>query len=345
MGYKCSTTNILTAVAVLSVMLCACSTKPELPKENDMRLSYGKSSVVWSGYGPYGCRPVTVWLYIPFSADVSTMPVLFAMHGADRNAEYQVDSWGEVAEDKGIAVIAPCLDRAGYPSLEYQFGGVSSSEYSYVPRPPESYTYNMVEALFDWFRAQTGNRTETYDIWGHSAGGQFTHRMLLFMPQARVNRAVCSNSGFYTVPDSGGLVGSDGLVYDWPYSLRYVSSTESGERTYSAVDIEHLKTYFSRDMTVHLGTADLASSRAEDSSFPDQPGAMAQGVNRYERGRFFYARSKEIAEGLNLPFNWKIAEVKGVGHNSRGMVQRGDNSAASLLYYRQAGKSSNKNEL
>jgi hypothetical protein len=51
-----------------------------------------------------------------------------------------------------------------------------------------------------------------------------------------------------------------------------------------------------------------------------------QGTNRYDRGRFFFASTHEDASSLGLPFNWRLVEVPGVGHDADGMVEAGANA-------------------
>lgn len=312
----------ITAALALFVAV-SCDKTPDAPiRRNTLALTRGKiDSLTFKSYAPLASKPVKTYYFIPEEGDVKDMKVLFAMHGADRNGIYQVQNWKDVAEDKGVIVIAPLFTTALYPVLDYQYGGVSNSSTGYVKRDKSLWTYNIIEALFDYFKEKTGNKSEKYDLWGHSAGGQFSHRMTLFMPFARYDRIVCSNSGFYTIPDLNGL--SNGTnTYVFPYSIKGTDVTE-----------DDLKKYFSLDLTVHLGTADLATTKEEDSSLPVTAGAKAQGACRLERGHFFYEYAKRLAEEMDTPFNWKIAEVPGVAHSSRRMIQTGLTGAAAILYY------------
>lgn len=95
---------------------------------------------------------------------------------------------------------------------------------------------------------------------------------------------------------------------------------------------EQLRKYFARDFTVHLGTADLATTVEEDENLPVSPGAKAQGACRFERGHFFYDRAKRVADSLGMPFNWKLVEVEGVAHSSSKMTTTAKTGAAALLY-------------
>ena len=310
------------ALALFPLLFSCGDDGPVVPKEeNKMTLSFGYDSLVFTGYAPLQDKPVKVYYVIPETGNLKTMPILFAMHGADRNGPYQIDTWRSIVEDKGVILIAPQFTKALYPEINYQYGGVSYSSSSFVAREEELWTYQIIESLFDYFKENTGNRSKTYDIWGHSAGSQFTHRFLLFMENARVRRAVSSNAGSYTFPSPDG-VSYNGKSFGYPYSIKDAGRTK-----------EQLAKYFARDLTVHLGKADTATTREQDSQLPVSDGAEAQGKCRYERGKNFYATARHIADSVGLPFNWKLVEVPGVPHSSRRMVQTGSTGAAYLMYY------------
>lgn len=318
----CIMRNYFLCAAILLSMISCKEKFPDLPiRREGMQLSYGLDSLTFTDWAPLGQRSVKVYYYIPTGGSPSRMPVLFAMHGADRNGLYQVQNWMEVADDKKIIVVSPLLTKEDFPVIEYQYGGVSTSADRYIAVDKELWTYNLIERIFDHIKKNTGNTSERYDLWGHSAGGQFSHRMALFQSGNRIGRVVCSNSGFYTTPDPEGI--SDGIrTYGFPYSTKDTDLND-----------EDLKRYFAMDLTVHLGTADTATTAEEDSSLPVMAGAKAQGACRYERGKFFYDTARRVAQEKGFEFNWKIAEVPGVAHNSRLMIQSGTTGAAALLYY------------
>lgn len=306
----------------LLLLLSSCGKEDSLPIVRDgNQLSYGLDSLVFTDWN-HGPGAIKVYYYIPISGNVRTMKILFAMHGADRNGLYQVQNWMETADDKNLIVVSPQLDRDDFPPLAYQFGGVSASEYSFEETPRETWTYTLVEEIFSYIRRMTGNTSSTYDLWGHSAGAQFTHRMALFMDDSCIGRAVCSNAGFYTAPVPEGISDSSGKIYGYPYSVKDTN-----------LDDNALRRYFAMDLVVHLGTADLATSKEEDSSLPVDAGSKVQGASRYERGRYFYEKAMETAESKGFAFNWRLIEVPGVAHNSRLMIQSGTTGAAAVLYY------------
>lgn len=278
------------------------------------------SITTYIGYLPMANKPIKIYTYVPTVGDITKMPILFAMHGSGRNAKGSINSWKTIAQNKKVIVVSPLFDESQYPNWLYQSGGVSWTNSYYNPRPRSLYTYNMIEAIFDLVKEQLGNTSEKYDLWGHSAGSQFSHRMTLNMPDARINRVVCSNAGYYTVPEPSGI--SNGTTtFGYPFSVLGMN-----------MDLEQLKTYFARDLTVHLGTKDLATTLEEDDQLPVSPGAKAQGACRFERGHFFYNRAKAVADSLGFPFNWKLVEVEGVAHSGSGMVQNSKTGAGILLY-------------
>jgi len=46
-----------------------------------------------------------------------------------------------------------------------------------------------------------GSKRLKYDLFGHSAGGQLVHRLVMFSPENKIDRAIAANSGWYTVLD------------------------------------------------------------------------------------------------------------------------------------------------
>lgn len=267
----------------------------------------GENSFVYTKYVPLESKPVTVFYYIPTSGNIVNMPVLFSFHGAERDGTIQRDAWKYFAEKHGFIVIAPQFSKDHYSENQYQFGGVFTTSAATVLNPKEKWTYNIVEALFDYFKAETGNASTTYNMFGHSAGGQFVHRYLIAMPHARVNRAVAANPGSWTFPYVDGIVGIDNKTYGWPYSIRNTPFTTQ----------ESLRTFFSRRLYIQLGMLD---TNPDASGLPKGAPAMAQGAHRLERGRFFYEESKRLAQKDGADFFFQKAEVANGNHSTLRMV-------------------------
>ena len=53
----------------------------------------------------------------------------------------------------------------------------------------------------DFIKQNLNNTTPKYQIFGHSAGGQFVHRYVMYKPNARYDKIIASASGWYTETD------------------------------------------------------------------------------------------------------------------------------------------------
>jgi len=141
---------------------------------------------------------------------------------------------------------------------------------------------------------ETGH--SSYDIVGHSAGGQFVHRLVLFVPEARFRRAVVSSPGRYAFPSAG---------VQFPYGLRG-----------SPADTATLRRAFQRDVLLLLGDKDVA-----DQARAWEPETAAQGRNRFARGLHFFASAAEEAFALGTPLAWRLRIAEGVDHDPPRMVR------------------------
>ena len=268
----------------------------------------GDNSFVYKKYTPLADKPVTVYYYIPTKGNIADMPVLFSMHGAERDGTIQRNAWKYFAEANEFIVIAPEYSHEnGYAENDYQFGGVFKDSKFNELNPKEKWTYQTIEALFDYFKNETDSKVTTYNIFGHSAGGQFVHRFLLAMPEARVQTAVAANPGSWTFPYIDGILGTDDKIYGWPYAVKN-----------SPFNTESILTqFFSKKLWIQLGQLDIDEN---DSSLPKDAPSNAQGLHRLARGRFFYEETKRIAESLNTSYAFHIAEVADAGHSTLRMI-------------------------
>jgi len=272
------------------------------------RWQRGGQSFEYTDYQPLSGKPITVRYYIPIKGDVKSMRVLFVMHGASRDAEVEIETWRYFAEEDKFVVIAPEYSKEhGWQENDYQRGGVFTNSKSEKLNPIEKWTYNTIEALFDDFKQKTGNESEKYDIHGHSAGGQFVHRMVLAMPDARIRLAVAANPSSWTYPYIDGLKDKQGEVYGWPYSVMGTPfATE-----------EAIKRYFAAPLILLLGNADISTT---SSDLDKSAGAQAQGPCRFDRGNAFFKAVKQLAKEMKTDFKWKRIEVEDVGHAGRSIV-------------------------
>lgn len=283
------------------------SERPGNQKDGILTNVRGKGVFVYSKYKPLESKPVNVNYYIPTKGDVSRMPILFAMHGSERTGKAQMTSWTNLAEQYRFILIAPEFTKEnGYTENDYQFGGIFESASSKRLKPEAEWTYQLIESLFDYIRKETDNVSESYNMFGHSAGAQFVHRFLWAMPKARVYRAVAANPGSLTYPLVEGIRGTDGVSYGWPYSILDTPFANK----------ERISLFFSRQLFIQTGTADTRT----DNSFPSNPPSMAQGGTRHERAHNFFESCRKQAGDLGVSLTIKLVDVKDAGHSSQQMV-------------------------
>lgn len=260
----------------------------------------GDGIVSYIGYAPLASRPVRVHYHIPVGGNMTKMPILFVFPGQERNAADYLSAWRSEAEKRKVMVFAFEFPETSYTTEQYIEGGMFHGT---TLLNPSQWTFAIVESVFDAVRKDTGSSQTKYDMWGHSAGAQFVHRYVTFMADARVERAVSANAGWYTLPD---------LNLAYPYGLKNTG--------FSASDLSSL---FGRKLMVHLGTADTSRSGLNTSV-----GAEAQGTNRYQRGTFYYAEAKRLSGGGGHLLRWTKYEVPGVAHEFAKMATAG----ANILY-------------
>lgn len=270
---------------------------PKGPNVTQARaLNTGNDTFVMFAYKESKRKSIRIWTYKPVSWQNGDK-MLFVMHGGGRNADDYLEAWKEIAKDKNLLIIAPEFENkfARYTTNDYQEGNLFT--FFGTRNPKEEWAYTVVENIFDRIKADNGITNQTYDIFGHSAGGQFVHRMIMLMPEARIETAIAANAGFYTFPN-------EELAF--PYGLKRIPVK---------VDPE-MANAFQKNLIILLGELDNDPSLG---TFRDTDLAMAQGGHRLERGANFYNAATKLASKQGLKFNWKIDTVANVGHNFRKM--------------------------
>jgi predicted esterase len=252
---------------------------------------------------------LTAYTHRSAAFDERDGPIVFIMHGAGRNAEGYLNQWRDFIDEHGALALAPEFPSASYPGSEaYNLGvGVDGTPYGGTHDPdawrdPADYTHSEIEHLFEAVRAHLTNASCRYFIYGHSAGGQFVHRLLTFRPDARVAKAVAANPGWYTLPSTGS--GDDPNFY-MPYGLQGAPP-----------DRTRLERMFEHELIVLLGEDDVL----RDDALRKTVEADAQGLNRFERGQFYFMMAHQEALRVGASFHWVLDTVPGVGHSNGGMT-------------------------
>jgi hypothetical protein len=223
-------------------------------------------------------RPLLLHSARPDHFDGET-PVLIVHHGVGRNGRDYRDYWLRLVNEAGILAI----------SVEF-------SEEAFPDYPREQWTYGIDERLFTALREQGLTRRQRYGLFGHSAGGQFVHRMLSFGFRDRVAVAVSANAGTYAMPD---------LEIAWPFGL--------GE---TGLDAGTLRPLLEFPIVVMTGTLD---TKTTGRFFPKGPRSMRQGTTRHERAHNYVRAGYAAAEALGTRCAWAVIDVPDVGHDGERM--------------------------
>lgn len=285
---------------VLVSVLCLVSGCGNTRKE--LLFTRGEGVVSFRTGNAFGDREVKLYYYIP-GGDIGKMPLQIIMHGAGRNADEYLLSMKEKADRYKMMLLAPEFPKKVFPNRDYQEGGILDPDGKRAP--DEKTAYAVIDSIFEYVLEHSDLTCKTYNIFGHSAGGQFVHRFLLFHDSPYVAKAVAANAGWYTYPDT---------EINYPYGVKGMCPDAR----------ELKKRYYSKDLTILLGTADTI----RDKDFRVTPEAELQGYTRLDRGRAFYAVNQAEASEAGLTFNWKIGYVQDSGHDFRKMSPAG----ADLLY-------------
>lgn len=272
---------------LLIVLLLAAITncKPKEPEIPD-----GKSGkLVFNPGVNFGNAPIDVYYYIP-PGDPAKMDFQVILHGMDRNAYEYLIPWASKAREYGIVTVAPEFKEEYFNSEQYNEGNLIGNSGSL--NPPDKTTFWLIDRIFEFVLEELKLTQTSYNIYGHSAGGQFVHRFMMFHGSPYVKKAVAANPGWYTSPDA---------AINYPYGVRpYITDINSFRAN-----------YYAKELIILLGTADTLRT----SSLRTTPEADAQGLNRFERGNNFFTANQQWAVAGGHQFRWQCHHVPDVGHN------------------------------
>ena len=158
-----------------------------------------------------------------------------------------------------------------------------------VNQDRSAWIYEDFDRIFETARRALDLDIDTYDLFGHSAGGQILHRYALFHADSRANRTLAANSGWYTLP---------GFDEPFPYGLANTGMNK-----------DEIKDAFRSRLIVYLGEKDEHETRG---SLRKTPEANQQGPGRLQRGQHFFTTAQATAEQLETDLNWKLEIVPGI---------------------------------
>lgn len=231
-------------------------------------------------------------MYSP-SERPDTLPIVMMLHGAERNASGYLDQWAPVADLYQLVVVAPAFDKENFKGSDrYNLGNVWN-ESSQRFTPASEWTFSAIEPLFDKVVKALGSGQQQYYLSGHSAGAQFVHRFLYFVPDNRAAKIFMANAGWYTLPD---------LETDYPFGIKNVLPVQN-----------RLSDVFRKPVMLALGEADTDTTSANfQKGFP----YSEQGANRFERGQYFFKSVRFVAGLQQWPLYWTLITLPGVAHSN-----------------------------
>ncbi len=282
--------KILFFIVVIALFGCSGSTN---------KLKTGKGFFYFKNAANQENPEIKVWYYLPPKFSENSQ-ILFVMHGNKRNGKTYRNQWVKIAERNNAILVVPEFSRKYFPLDDnYNMGNMfemDSAEHLLKENPKSLWSYSVLEPLFDYVKKLTGSKQKHYLLYGHSAGSQFVHRFLLFIPESRVSTAVSANAGWYTYPDTSVI---------FPYGLKG-----------TVANMQNIKKFFEKHLIVLLGTADTIRT---SPSLRRTPEAMKQGAFRLQRGKNFFAFCQRKAAELGLKFNWELKFAPNVGHSNNKM--------------------------
>ena len=163
------------------------------------------------------------------------------------------------------------------------------------PNPRDQWTFGIDPRLFDALRDQGITRTRRYGVFGHSAGGQYVHRMLSFGYRDRVawpSPPTPEHMRCLTCQSIG------------PGALERLRSRR---RTENVPGLSHNHHGWNGG---HEDHGPFLSQGPEIAATRSDPPCSA---HRYLQ------TGQEAAAQLGVSLAWRVVEVPGVGHDGRGM--------------------------
>ena len=266
---------------------------PKGPEITEIKkIKNGIDFFVMHAYKDSKRKSIKVWTYKPASWD-NEDKIVFVMHGGGRNADDYLSAWVKLADENNLLIVAPEFENkfSKYITNDYQEGNLFT--FFGTQNSKREWAYAVVENIFDHIKSVNKITNEHYDIFGHSAGGQFVHRMVMLMPESRIRTAISANSGFLSLPNE---------KLEFPYGIKNTD-----------VDLQEA---YKKRLVIFLGELDNDPSLG---TFRRTDLAMEQGVHRLERGTTFFNANKKLKNKNNWTFNWSLDTIKNVGHDYKRM--------------------------
>lgn len=248
----------------------------------------------------YWDKPDVEILYITPNAINEDTEVIFVIHGNSRNADDYLSAWIPLVQNKNVIIAAPNFDKKNF---RYFFLLESAESNGFINERSDSYINTSISLFFNYFKSRFALNTNTYKMFGHSAGAQFTHRYMLLSNDQRISDTVIANAGWYTF-----LNGEQ-----YPYGIK---------DTPIEISSSHIRWFMSNKTSLLIGSIDTNLNNVNSSA-----GAQKQGITRVDRADNYFKSLIDISDKKEIPFRWSYKVINDVGHDYQKMTP----IAASIL--------------
>ena len=214
--------------------------------------------------------------------------VIFVIHGNSRNAEDYLSAWIPHVINKNVIVAAPQFRKIDF---RYFFLLEMAESSGKVNSNKNEYINNSISLFFNYLKSKFSLSTETYRMFGHSAGAQFTHRYMLLSIDNRISNTVIANAGWYT------FITDD----EFPYGINNSPINISNEQ---------IKWFMSQKVNLLIGSDDIGSRNVNSSK-----GANLQGSTRVDRAANYFDSLIMSAENRGYALRWNYRVLDRVDHD------------------------------
>ena len=250
----------------------------------------------------YWDKPDVEILYITPNAINEDTEVIFVIHGNSRNADDYLSAWIPLVQNKNVIIAAPNFDKKNF---RYFFLLESAESNGTINERSDSYINTSISLFFNYFKSRFALNANTYKMFGHSAGAQFTHRYMLLSNDQRISDTVIANAGWYTF-----LNGEQ-----YPYGIK---------DTPIEISSSHIRWFMSNKTSLLIGSIDTNLNNVNSSA-----GAQKQGITRVDRADNYFKSLIDISDKKEIPFRWRYKVINDVGHDYQKMTP----IAASILLH------------
>ena len=214
--------------------------------------------------------------------------VIFVIHGNSRNAEDYLSAWIPHVINKNVIVAAPQFRKIDF---RYFFLLEMAESSGKVNSNNNEYINNSISLFFNYLKSKFSLSTETYRMFGHSAGAQFTHRYMLLSMDNRISNTVIANAGWYT------FITDD----EFPYGINNSPIKISNEQ---------IKWFLSKKANLLIGSDDVGFQSVNTSK-----GANLQGLTRVDRAANYFDSLIMSAENRGYALRWNYRVLDRVDHD------------------------------